>query len=132
MDAPAPGALLLTPIDPGFPTRVEKGDILVAGRFAFGTTDVGPVRAIAAAGIAAVVASTLDPTFARLAREAGLPVVEVYEALAIHTGEILRVDLEGVRVVNMSSGDRYPIRNMDDETLDGYRSRLADPESAGG
>jgi len=45
----------------------------------------------------------------------------VNESLAIHTGERLRVDLEGSRVVNMSSGDRYPIRNVDDALLARFR-----------
>jgi len=136
-DAPAellmtpvdPAELLMTPVDPEFPSRVQVGDFLVAGRFGSGTTDAGPVRAICAAGVGAVVASRLDPTFTRLALSAGLPVVEVYEALGIHTGEILRVDLEGARVVNLSSGDRYPIRNLDEEMLVEYRRRL-DPAAS--
>lgn len=121
LSSEAPGRLLMTPVDPDFPGRIEDGDILVGGSFGAGTADAGGVRAIRAAGIAAVVASTLDSVFARHAVEAGLPAVEVYEALGIHTGETLRVDLEGARVVNMSSGDRYPIRNLDDETLEAYR-----------
>ena len=43
--ADSPADLLMTPIDPGFPDRVSTGDLLVAGRFATGTTDIGPVRA---------------------------------------------------------------------------------------
>jgi 3-isopropylmalate dehydratase small subunit len=120
--ATPPGDLLLTPIDPDFPQRVADGDILVGGgNFAAGTLDDAGVRAMLARGIAAVVAYSLDPGFARAALERGLPAVEVYEALAIHTGATLRVDLEGTRVVNMSSGDRYPIRNVDDAFLARFR-----------
>lgn len=120
--ATPPGDLLLTPIDPGFPKRVADGDILVGGGdFACGTTDDAGVRAMLARGIAAVVAYSLDPGFARAALERGLPAVEVYEALAVHTGATLRVDLEGTRVVNMSSGDRYVIRNVDDAYLARFR-----------
>lgn len=116
------GDLLLTPIDPDFPARVAPGDILVGGGdFAAGTSDDAGVRAMLARGIAAVVASSLDPGFARAALERGLPAVEVHEALAIHTGATLRVDLEGTRVVNMSSGDRFPIRNVDDAYLARFR-----------
>jgi 3-isopropylmalate/(R)-2-methylmalate dehydratase small subunit len=115
-------SLLLTPIDPSFPTRVAPGDILVGGGdFASGTTDDQGVRAMLALGVAAVVAFSLDPSFARFAFARGLPAVEVNEALGIHTGETLRVDLEGSRVVNMSSGDRYPIRNVDDALLARFR-----------
>ena len=72
----------------------------------------------------AVVASSFDPIFSQHARAAALPLVEIYEALALHTGESLRVDLEGARIVNMSSGNRYPIRNLDEEVLEVYRRRL--------
>lgn len=117
-----PGELLLTPIDPDFPARAVDGDILVGGGdFAAGTRDDAGVRAMLARGIAAVIAYSLDPAFARAALERGLPAVEVWEALAIHTGETLRLDLEGTRVVNMSSGDRYPIRNVDDAYLARFR-----------
>lgn len=115
-------ALLMTPVDPDFPTRVAGGDILVGGgAFADGTRDDAGVRAMLGCGIAAVVASSFDPTFARHALARGLPAVEINESLAIHTGARLRVDLEGARVVNMSSGDRYPIRNVDDAFLARFR-----------
>jgi 3-isopropylmalate/(R)-2-methylmalate dehydratase small subunit len=121
-DAAAPARFLMTPIDPGFPDRVEPGDIVVGGDdFAAGTEDDAGVRALLAAGIAATVAYSFDPLFARFALERGLPAVTVNESLAIHTGERLRVDLEGARVVNMSSGDRYPIRNVDDALLARFR-----------
>ncbi|MEW6268944.1 MAG: hypothetical protein AB1689_06555 [Thermodesulfobacteriota bacterium] len=114
--------LLMTPIDPSFPTRVAPGDILVGGGgFAAGTRDDAGVRAMLGAGIAAVVAYSYDPAFARFALELGLPAVEVNESLAIHTGARLRVDLEGSRVVNLSSGDRYPIRNVSEAMLERFR-----------
>jgi 3-isopropylmalate/(R)-2-methylmalate dehydratase small subunit len=126
---PHPGRLLMTPVDPDFPSRLEPGDILVAAHFGGGTTDDAPVRALRDARVGAVLAATLDPTFARLALEAGFPAVEVHEALAIHTGEVLRVDLEGGRVANQSSGDRYPIRNLDESKLVVYRSRFDGAEA---
>lgn len=119
------GALLMTPIDPDFPSQIEPGDILVAGAFGTGTTDARPARALRAAGIAAIVSSSLDSVFVEQALAVGLPVVEIYEALALHSGETLRVDLEGGRVVNMSSGNRYPIRNLSDAMLETYREHLA-------
>jgi len=116
------GALLMTPIDPDFPARLEPGDILVGGGdFARGTRDDAGVRAMLERGVAAVVASSFDASFARHALERGLPAIEVNESLAIHTGAQLRVDIEGSRVVNMSSGDRYPIRNVDDALLARFR-----------
>ena len=119
-----PGRWLMTPVDPSFPGRVRRGDIVVGGAdFAAGTTEDTPVRALLDAGVAAVVAASYDPRFAAFAEALGLLAVEVHEALAIHTGERLRVDLEGARVVNMSSGDRYPVRNTSEALLERFRAR---------
>jgi 3-isopropylmalate/(R)-2-methylmalate dehydratase small subunit len=119
LDSPNAARWLMTAIDPSFPTRLEPGDILVGGGdFAAGTRDARLVGAILDAGVAALI----DPEFARLAFEEGLVAVEVNESLAIHTGEHLRVDLEGLRVVNLSSGDRYPIRNVTEAYLERFRA----------
>lgn len=121
--APEPERFLLTAVDPSFPSRVAAGDIVVGGGgFAAGTTDDTPVRALLGAGVVAVIASSFDPRFAAFALALGLPALEVHEALAIHTGARLRVDLEAARVVNLSSGDRYPIRNPSDALLDRFRT----------
>jgi 3-isopropylmalate/(R)-2-methylmalate dehydratase small subunit len=118
----SPGALLMTAVDPSFPGRVDPGDILVGGQdFGAGSVDDTPVRAIRDAGAAAVVAYNFDASFEAFAVDCGLPAVAVNEALAIHTGAQLRIDLEGYRVVNLSSGDRYPIRNLSDAVLERYR-----------
>ncbi|HEY8517919.1 MAG TPA: hypothetical protein VIS07_20600 [Candidatus Binatia bacterium] len=125
-DDPHPERFLMTPIDPSFPSRVSPGDIVVGGGdFAAGTSNDAGVRAMLGARIAAVVAYSYDPAFARYAFELGLPAVAVNESLAIHTGARLRIDLEGARVVNLSSGDRYPIRNVDDAMLEHFRRAYA-------
>jgi 3-isopropylmalate dehydratase small subunit len=119
---PAPERFVMAAVDPSLPARLERGDIFVGGgAFAAGTDDDSGVRALLGAGIAAVVAYSFDPDFARHAFARGLPAVEVYESLAIHTGARLRVDIEGSRVVNLSSGDRYVIRNVDDAYLERFR-----------
>ncbi len=41
----------------------------------------------------------------------------VEETGAIRGGDRLRVDIEAHIVANLSSGDRYVIRNIDDEAL---------------
>lgn len=124
--AAEPERYLMTPIDPAFPSRVRPGDAVVGGwGFAAGAADDTQVRAFLGARVAAVVACSFDARFAELALALGLPALEVHESLAIHTGERLRIDLEGARVANLSSGDRYPIRNVDDAFLDRLRSRGA-------
>jgi 3-isopropylmalate/(R)-2-methylmalate dehydratase small subunit len=121
----SPGPHLMTAVDPSFPKRIDPGDILIGGQdFGAGSVDDTPVRAIRDAGAGAVVAYSFDATFTGFAVDCGLPAVAVNEALAIHTGARLRIDLEGYRVVNLSSGDRYPIRNLSDAVLERYRASL--------
>ncbi|MBU6282883.1 hypothetical protein KGQ64_11630, partial [bacterium] len=126
---PAPGAAgeqgILASVDPGLAGRIRPGDFLVGGGdFGRGVRASQAVDALRAAGIAAVVAHSIDPAFQEAADRAGLPAVQVNEALVVHTGARLRVDLEGGRVVNMSSGDRFPIRNLHEARLERLRSAL--------
>lgn len=117
---------ILSTVDPGFAARVRAGDFLVGGAdFGRGGEAAAAVAALLEAGVAAIVAHSFDPRFQDAADGAGLPAVQVNEALVIHTGARLRVDLEGGRVVNLSSGDRFPIRNLDEARLERLR-RAAD------
>lgn len=122
--AAEPARHLLESVDPGLRGRIRAGDFLVAaGDFGRGTRGDAPARAIRDAGIAAVIAGSFDARFAEAAASIGLPALEINESLVIHTGARLRVDLEGGRVVNMSSGDRFPIRNLDEDLLGRLRAR---------
>lgn len=122
-DVPHPERFLLTPVDPTFPQRVRAGDLIAAGVLGAGTVDDSPIRALRDGGVAALLACSFDARFAELAFDLGLLAVVVDEALSIHTGESLRVDLEGARVANLSSGDHYPIRNASDALLERFRAR---------
>lgn len=116
---------VLTGVDPEFPRRVQPDDVLVAARFGGGCEGDGPVRALLQLGIGAVLADSFDPVFEEAARRLGLRAGVLTEVLAIRSGDDLRVDFEGSRVSNQSTGDRYPIRNLDDDTLAAFRSSIA-------
>ncbi len=119
------GGPILSPIDPTLADRIAAGDFLVGGGgFGHGAVADAAACALREAGIAAVVAHSFDPSFERSADRIGLPAVQLNEALVIHTGARLRVDLEGGRVVNMSSGDRFPIRNLGEDRLAALREAL--------
>ena len=114
---------LLAPVDPSLASRIRPGDVVVAGdRVGQGSHDDTPVRALLTSGVAAVLAASFDAEFARRALALGLPAIEIHEALAIHTGARVRIDLEAARVVNLSSGDRYPIRNATEALLTRFRA----------
>lgn len=101
-----------------FLQHLQPGDFLVAGHnFASDATHRTIALALKQAGIAAVIARSFGRFFYRHALHAGLPALIVEETAAIKNGDRLRVDIEAHTVANRNSGDRYVIRNSDDETI---------------
>jgi 3-isopropylmalate/(R)-2-methylmalate dehydratase small subunit len=93
-------------LNPEFPQKVQKGDIIVAGRN-FGCSSgraIAP-KAIKATGAGAVLAESFSRTFYRNGHEVGLPILEVpgiHEF--VQTGDRLRVDIANGIVSNLTSG----------------------------
>ena len=97
---------VLESLNPDFPVKVQKGDIIVAGRN-FGCSSgraIAP-KAIKATGVAAVLAEGFSRTFYRNGHEVGLPILEV---AGIHdfvnTGDRIRVDITTGMVTNVTTG----------------------------
>lgn len=122
-------ASVLAAVDTGLAAQLEPGDVLVAGSFGAGTSDEGPVRALLELGLGAVLAGHFDDRFRESATAAGLRVALLTEALGIQTGDRLRVDLEGGRIVNQSTGDRYPIRDLDAARLARFRETIRETDA---
>jgi methanogen homoaconitase small subunit len=97
-------------LDPSFAARVEKGDLIVAGRnFGSGSSREQAPRALKDAGVAVVVARSFARIFYRNAINVGLPLMEA--DLQVLQGEVLEVDLAAgtVRVgERVYSGTRLP------------------------
>src|SRR5215813_11395591 len=97
---------VLESLNPEFPQKVQKGDIIVAGRN-FGCSSgraIAP-KAIKATGVAAVVAEGFSRTFYRNGHEVGLPILElpgIHEF--VETGDRLRIDIANGAVTNLNSG----------------------------
>ena len=67
--------------DPSFPSRLKKGDIIVAGtNFGCGSSREHAPIAIKAAGVACVIAKSFARIFYRNAFNMGLPILECPEA----------------------------------------------------
>ena len=114
----------LAALDPQFARRVAAGDFLIAGlEFAADASERSVPAALKALGIAAVIARSFGDAFARHATHIGLAALVVEETGAIRSGDRLRVDIEAHIVANLSSGDRYVIRNIDDAALAMLRAR---------
>jgi methanogen homoaconitase small subunit len=81
-------------LDPTFSSKVQKGDVIVAGRnFGSGSSREQAPRALKEAGVDAVVAKSFARIFYRNAINVGLPPVEVDAELKCKEGEIAEVDL---------------------------------------
>ncbi len=115
-DAIAPGAWMKGGIEalaahclevhePDFARTVKPGDILVAGRnFGAGSSREQAPQALKHLGIAAVIAESFAGLFYRNAINLGLPVLVCAQARRIDAGAGLRVDAEGGRLHDESSG----------------------------
>ena len=97
---------VLESLNPGFPQKVQKGDIIVAGRnFGCSSGRAIAAKAIKATGVGAVVADRFARTFYRNGHEVGLPILEapgIHEI--VETGDRLRVDIANGSVMNLTSG----------------------------
>jgi 3-isopropylmalate/(R)-2-methylmalate dehydratase small subunit len=105
-------------LDPQFAARVAPGDFIVAGlEFAADALQRSVPAALKSLGLGGVIARSFGDRFERNAIHVGLPVLVVEETAAIKTGDHLRVDVEAHIVANLSSGDRYVVRNLDDAAI---------------
>jgi 3-isopropylmalate/(R)-2-methylmalate dehydratase small subunit len=105
--------------------RIAPGDILVGGEnLGHGPGAVAAVAALRAAGVVVALARSFGVDFAEAALDTGMPALVLDAPESIRTGHMVRVDIDAGRVVDFSSGDRFPIRNLTDELLERLRERL--------
>jgi len=117
------GAFAMAGADPTFARAIDRGDFIVAGlEFGAGAAHTLTAVALHAAGVAAVIARSFGRMFLQAALNVGLPALVIEEAAAIKSGDRLRVDIESHKIVNLSSGDRYIIRNLTDDRIDLLRA----------
>jgi 3-isopropylmalate/(R)-2-methylmalate dehydratase small subunit len=116
---------LFADVDATLATRLAANDVLVAGQeLGAGGGGVVAARALAAAGVIAVVAGSFAGDFAEAALAAGLPPLEVDAPAIFHTGQRMRLNLEAGTIANLSSGDRLPVRNLTEPLLERLRALL--------
>ena len=127
-DLPAADAVrhLFADLDTTLAARIGPCDVLVAGQqLGAGPGGGAAARALRAAGMLAVVAATYADDFDGALLDAGVPALAVDAPAVFHTGQRLRVNLEGGTIANLSSGDRQPIRNLTEPMLARLRDLLA-------
>jgi len=111
-------AHVLEDLDPEFRSKVQSGDILVAGEnFGTGSSREQAPVAIKAAGIDVIVARSFARIFYRNAINIGMPVVEVADH-NIESGQEVAVDLEAGTVTNLATGDVFKATKMPQVMID--------------
>jgi hypothetical protein len=116
---------LFTAIDPALATRLAPGDVVVADEMTGGADTFGPaLAALAAAGIGVLLARRFTPGLAVAGPAHGVAVLELDAPSFVHSGDRVRIDLDAGKVVNLSSGDRAPIRNLGDGERETLRRML--------
>ena len=95
--------------DPHFPGKVNRGDIIVAGKnFGCGSSREHAPLAIKAAGVSAVVAASFARIFYRNAFNIGLPIFESPQAAEkIREGDEIRIDPAGGLIYNLTLDEEY-------------------------
>ena len=88
-------------LEPGFSSKIAKGDIIVAGKnFGCGSSREHAPLALKYAGVGAVVARSFSRIFFRNAINIGLPAVISKDARdKLEEGESISIDLEGGFIV---------------------------------
>ncbi len=95
--------------DPEFPSKVQKGDIIVAGKnFGCGSSREHAPISIKEAGVSCVIAKSYARIFYRNAFNIGLPILESAEASEdIAEGDQVEVDVNAGVIKNITKNREY-------------------------
>ncbi|MCL2864240.1 MAG: 3-isopropylmalate dehydratase small subunit [Lachnospiraceae bacterium] len=96
-------------IDPTFASKVQPGDMIVAGRnFGCGSSREHAPLCLKEAGISCIVAETFARIFYRNAINIGLPIMECPQAAKeITPGDKIEIDFDSGKIYNRSKGAEY-------------------------
>ena len=107
-DAQELGKHCLESIKPDFASKVNPGDIIVAGKnFGCGSSREHAPLAIKGCGIKAVIAKSFAAIFFRNAINIGLPFLELEQVDKISDGDVLEIDLVSGIIKNLSKNEIY-------------------------
>jgi 3-isopropylmalate/(R)-2-methylmalate dehydratase small subunit len=97
--------------DPGFPSKVQQGDIIVAGKnFGCGSSREHAPVAIKAAGVACVIAKSFARIFFRNSFNMGLLILESPSAVeGTGEGDRLEIDPDNGLIRNVTTGESFNV-----------------------
>ena len=114
------GDWCMTNVDPDFPRKVKKGDIMVVGKnMGCGHSHQQANLAIKQCGISCVIAESFDRNFFRNSIHLGLPIIE-YKGIKqkVKQGDKLEVDLRAGKIKNLTSGEALKFTPLPDFILE--------------
>jgi 3-isopropylmalate/(R)-2-methylmalate dehydratase small subunit len=96
-------------IDPEFAGKVQKGDMIVAGKnFGSGSSREHAPLALKEAGVSCVIAETFARIFYRNAINIGLPIIEAPDAATeIEANDELEIDFDNGTIKDLTNGKAY-------------------------
>ena len=98
----------MSAIDPDFPTKIKKGDIMVAGaNFGSGSSRETSPLALRYLGVGAIVAKFFARIFYRNAITLGIPVIECAETDKISDQDEIEIDLASGMLNNLTKNESY-------------------------
>jgi 3-isopropylmalate/(R)-2-methylmalate dehydratase small subunit len=102
-----------------FASKVQKGDVLVAGRnFGCGSSREHAPLAVKGAGMPVVLAESFARIFYRNAINVGLPILEVADITKkVSEGDVLDVDLTTGKIVNVTKGETYEAVPLSEQAM---------------
>ena len=107
------GSKCMENIDPDFPKRVKKGDIIIASsNFGCGSSREHAPITIKGCGISLVIAESFARIFFRNAINTGLPIIESDAVKEISEGDSLEVDLTKGVIKNITKNKIYKTKSF--------------------
>ncbi len=100
----------LEDLDPGFVSKVNDGDILVAGKnFGMGSSREQAAVAIKYAGIRVIIARSFSRIYFRNAINAGMPAIVSPDAVdSIEEGDKITIDMENGKIITTKGEFHFP------------------------
>ncbi len=99
--------------DPTFASKVNVGDIIVAGEnFGCGSSREHAPIALKAAGISAIIAPTFARIFYRNSFNMGLPIFELPESAEIKEEDNVTINLESGEIINNTTNKTYKFTSI--------------------
>jgi 3-isopropylmalate/(R)-2-methylmalate dehydratase small subunit len=111
---------VMTPVDPDFPKKAKKGDILVAGtNMGCGHGHYEGIIGFKQLGISCIIAESVDRNFFKNCINLGLPIIELTDIKQkVEEGHELDVDLYNGTIKNLTTGDTLKFTPLPDFLLE--------------